>query len=124
MPIAAYSYKLKAVVNLLDETEYAPIAAAMTELYACAKDYRETHLVLPKANYTDLEAGQKVISLCNDLTGTTLENPLSAPSLRASYYGSLCPSCDKPFRTPRAKLCAECGYQLPEGEVAGPLASR
>ena len=121
MPITAYSYKFKTVVNLLNEAEYAPIDAAMSELYACAKDYRKTHLVLPKANYADLEAGQKVIGLCNDLSGITIENPLSAPSLRASDFGRFCPSCDKPFRTPRANLCAECGYQLPEGEVAGPL---
>lgn len=121
MSVVAYSYRLKTVVTLLDEVEYAPVDAALRELLESVKTYRKTHIVLPKANYQDLEAGQKVINLCNTLSGIALENPLNAPSLRASTYGRLCPSCDKPFRTPRAKLCAECGYHLPEGEVAGPL---
>jgi rRNA maturation endonuclease Nob1 len=26
-------------------------------------------------------------------------------------FGEECPDCGKPFRTPRAQICAECGYK-------------
>ncbi|WP_417470821.1 hypothetical protein [Maricaulis sp.] len=55
------------------------------------------------------------------LTGTTLESSGQIWEAQLSLYGALCPACSKPFRTPRAHFCAECGYTLPDGEVAGPL---
>jgi predicted amidophosphoribosyltransferase len=58
------------------------------------------------------------------MTGFPIYNPGAIYGVRMSNYGSLCPNCQKPFRTPRAKMCAECGYTLPEGTLAGPLLER
>lgn len=122
MSIRAYSYQLKTTVNLLNEVEYATIDAARSEMMEQAKARRrQTGFLVLKSEYADLEAGKEVLRLSQSFAGITLKTPLSAPCLRASLYGRLCPDCEKPFRTPRAKLCAECGYALPEGEVAGPL---
>jgi len=30
---------------------------------------------------------------------------------RISLYGPNCPSCGKPFRSPKASFCAECGFK-------------
>ncbi len=122
MSVLAYSYKLKTVINLLNEVEYAPINASISEMMEQAKAHRhQTGFIVLKSKYADLQAGKEVLILSQEIADVTSANPLSALCLRASQYGRLCPSCEKPFRTPRAKLCAECGYALPEGEVAGPL---
>ena len=40
---------------------------------------------------------------------------------RASLYGRPCEACGRPYRTPQASYCAECGHEVPGGGVAGPL---
>ena len=125
MSVFTYSYKLKLTANLLNEVEYAPIEAAMSDMLAHAKEHkRRTGFILLKDQYLQVEAGKKVLALSERLSGVVLDHPLAAPCLKASQYGRICPSCEKPFRTPRAKICPECGYTLPEGEVAGPLTDR
>ena len=41
--------------------------------------------------------------------------------LRLSRFGSECPKCKNLFRTPQAKKCMKCGFELPDGETAGPF---
>ena len=66
---------------------------------------------------SELEA----IALYQEWTGIRLNSVLEFYVLLGRNYGALCPECGKPFRTPRAKLCAACGYELPEGQLAGSL---
>lgn len=47
------------------------------------------------------------------LTGFRLSTLYDVFYVRRSAYGPDCPACRKPFRTPKAKFCAECGHGLP-----------
>lgn len=118
MPQTLYSYKLGKEVPMLTDAEYEPIAQAMTNRMQRVKAYR-------KANKCSLEEAwanscPEAMKLFEQLTGYRLEHPDMLYAVRLSAYGHSCSECGKPFRTPQAKLCAECGYELPPGEMAGP----
>ena len=118
MPITLYSFKLKRELPLLSDAEYHPIEQALTNRIKGIKEYRQQHRV-------SLEEAKR--HSCDDaldhyegLTGVRLSDADELYWVRLSKYGRICPQCGKPFRTPRAKLCAECGLELPRDEVAGP----
>jgi len=56
-----------------------------------------------------------------ELTGETFAVFPSYFLAQMASYGPPCPNCNKPFRTPCAKLCAECGFDLPKGARAESL---
>ena|ERR1700687_860912 len=120
MPVTLYSFKLGRELPLLSEEEYQPIEEALRKRIQGIKEYRAEHGVsLPDAKARSLD---DVMDYYVRLGGVRLSNPDDLHWVRLSRYGRVCPQCGKPFRTPRAKLCAECGLQLPPGEVAGPAA--
>jgi hypothetical protein len=47
------------------------------------------------------------------ITGYPENNPQNIWHHRLSKFGPPCSTCGKPLRTPRAKLCAECGAPYP-----------
>lgn len=47
-------------------------------------------------------------------TGVAETNPNAVWHHVASLYGPPCPACGKPLRTPRARLCAACGWGMGE----------
>jgi hypothetical protein len=47
-------------------------------------------------------------------TGVAETNPNAVWHHVASLYGPPCPACGKPLRTPRARLCAACGWEMGE----------
>lgn len=118
LPRTLYSYRRREEVPLLTEEEFAPIAeilddfpqkiAAMAEERNCTLQEAETLL------------GQPAFEHYKMLTGIGIYRMLDFYTLRLSSYGRPCPNCGRPFRTPKAKFCAECGHTLPAGEVAGP----
>jgi hypothetical protein len=117
MPITLYSFKLKRELPLLSDEEYHPIEQALTNRIKGIKEYRLQHRV-------SLEEAKR--NSCDDaldyyerLTGVRLSNADELYWIRLSRYGRICPQCGKPFRTPKAKLCVECGLELPQGEIAG-----
>ncbi len=115
-----YSYRLRQEVFFLNEEEHEILGKAlngigMTEFEIYMKGYGGPFKP-PQGSYT-----KQAMDIYERITGERLSEPYMLLHVRQSSYGSLCPSCNKPFRTPRAKLCAECGYQLPEGKLAGPL---
>lgn len=121
MPHTYYSYKLRREVPLLSDQEWEPIGALLS-------DYGQTILTCVKLHGWSLDEarlknpnGQSALAVYETLTGIRLDHPEQLCALPLSQYGRPCPSCSKPFRTPRTRMCADCVYQLPEGEVAGPL---
>lgn len=103
---------------MLTDEEYEPIARALNDRVREIKAYRGEHRcsLAEAQNKVSTEA----MDLYEQMTGCRLDHPEMLYAVRLSHYGRPCPECAKPFRTPRAKLCAECGHELPPGEVAGP----
>jgi hypothetical protein len=118
MPTTLYSFKLKREVPLLSADEYGPIGQALANRLDGIKDYMLQHGVsLKEAKGHSCDSA---LDYYERLTGIRLADPDELYWVELSKYGRPCPQCAKPFRTPRAKLCAECGFKLPPGEVAGP----
>ncbi|HEX8901453.1 hypothetical protein [Vitreimonas sp.] len=118
MPFLTYSWKLKRTLPMLSDEEFAPIHSALQNRIERMKEYCRTH-----ARASLAEAAQHC---CDDaldyyekISGVRLAHPDQLDWVRLSQYGRLCPSCEKPLRTPRAKLCVACGFELPEGQIAG-----
>jgi hypothetical protein len=123
MPTTQYSFKLKRRVPLLSDEEYRPIEEALRFRSQRIKDYRRTH------SHSSLAEAKRhscddVLEYYESLSGIRLDDPDQLYWVQLSRYGRPCPKCRKLLRTPRAKLCVECGFELPEGEVAGPAMRR
>jgi hypothetical protein len=119
MPITLYSFKLKRKLPLLSDEEYRPIEQALRDRIDGIKRYRQQH----GASLTEAKrhSCDGAIDYYEGLTGVRLSDPDELYWVQLSRYGRICSQCGTPFRTPRAKLCAECGFELPEGELAGPV---
>ena len=114
MPTTYYSFKLKREVPLLSDDEYRPIAQALTSRLEDIKSYRAKHGVsLEEARR---RSSDDALDYYERLTGVRLAHPDELYWVGLSAYGSPCPGCAKLLRTPRAKLCAECGFELPQDE--------
>lgn len=118
MPRTLHSYRIGKEVPLLTDAEYEPVAQALTGRKQQISAYRKQH----GCSLEDARArsSSKAMELYERMTGCRLDHPDMLYAVRLSDYGRPCPNCAKPFRTPQAKLCAECGHELPSGEVAGP----
>lgn len=124
MPYVLYSYKLKKCVPLLTEAEFAQIEPLLQGRVEAIKAYREKHETSLKEAKEFADSGllpetTDAMDRYEELTGQRLERSEQLFEVRLSRYGSPCPSCAKPFRTPKASICAECGYELSKGRVAG-----
>jgi hypothetical protein len=51
----------------------------------------------------------RMLALYKEFTGFDETNPNAVAHHRLSNFGPPCESCGRLYRTPRAKLCAECG---------------
>ena len=123
MAQAFFCYRLNRNVPLLTETEWEQVGNLLfgkDRMRSVMGYKRDTGCSLDEA-WEREPVGQNALALYEALTGVRLCHPFDLYHIKASTYGSQCPTCKKPFRTPRAKLCAECGYQLPTGQLAGPL---
>ena len=112
-----YSYRFKREMPLLTEAEFEAIGVSLSARIEEITAYRAKHdcsllEARAKASLAALDAYER-------LTGERLDHPDQLYWVQLSRYGRPCPSCSKPFRTPRAKLCVECGYELAAGELAG-----
>ena len=122
MVLKVYSWRFKRVATLLDESEYAPFEPLIElSIKQAIADRKSGGSPLIKKAVNETPAGRKALENYRKLTGETLSNVLAFHAVRASNYGAECEQCGRPFRTPKAKICMECGFRLPEGTVAGNL---
>ena len=122
MPRRLYNYRLKRCIPLLTEAELESLSPHLRAYRSAMRDYYKGEQGHRKEVVPALfSAREKILDAYEEMTGEKLDNPNELYSVRLADFGRLCPECAKPFRTPRARFCAECGYALPEGEVAGPI---
>jgi len=121
MAYLLYSYLIRKTVPLLDEDEWQEVEGLIKSRSGFIMAYKkETGCSLEDARKYE-PRGQEALERYFQICGQRLDHPAELYGVRLSRLGAVCPSCDKPLRTPKAKMCVECGYELPEGEVAGPL---
>jgi hypothetical protein len=118
MPFVTYSWKLKRRLPMLSDEEFAPIKAALQNRVERIRAYRRRHPDSPLAEAVQ-HSGDDALDYYEQASGVRLTHPDDLYWVQLSRYGRPCPNCDRPFRTPRAMLCVECGLELPEGQVAG-----
>jgi hypothetical protein len=85
-------------VPMLDEEEFAIAKRLYGEAFGAGKTGMSIE-----------ERFQPVVDYYKEVTGFDAENENVVMHHRTSQYGPLCESCGKPYRTPEASFCAECG---------------
>jgi hypothetical protein len=92
---------------MLDEVEYAQVARLSRVSIKAGKGLRER----TGASFKDLtidELFKPVREEYERLTGMNESNHNAIMHHRISLYGPPCKRCQKPLRTPKAKLCGHC----------------
>jgi hypothetical protein len=94
--------------QLLDEQEWQQVVPLLRDGVETIKQYRlENDVGLTDAK--DAVYGQAALAKYFEITGYNETNANALWHHRLSRFGPPCKACGKPLRTPRAKLCAECG---------------
>ena len=105
-----YSYRLRAEVPMLTDEEHADVVRD-------AHDTIDEVMAYRAKTGASLEEARKALPDPSadryfKLTGFKLWTLYDVFYVRRSDYGPDCQACGKPYRTPRAKFCAECGNGL------------
>ena len=119
MPRNLYSYRLGRVVAMLTDAEFEAVDLHLRKFVSDIKTFRREKGCSLKDARELAEASSRAMDVYEELTGSRLDTIDQLHAVQASRYGRPCPACSKPFRTPTARFCAECGFSLPEGETAG-----
>jgi hypothetical protein len=98
---------------MLNEIEFAEVAAIYTKCMQSTKDFRQREGI-PLERPTMAERFRPVRDAYERLTGTRESNEIAIMHHRLSLYGPPCRHCKRPLRSPKAKLCGAC--MLPVGE--------
>jgi len=94
---------------MLDETEYAEISELHCEGLRATKEFRERWgIPLEQMKLTLSERLEPMRLRYREITGWDESNPNAILHHRLSLYGPPCRHCQKPLRTPKAKLCGSC----------------
>ena len=93
---------------MLDEVEWETVAPLLSGMVTDAKGERLA-TELPHSGDLIARHAQPVLDAFERLTGFGETNVNAVAHHRLSLYGPPCSRCDKPLRTPEARLCAACG---------------
>jgi hypothetical protein len=114
-----FCWRCQIEVPLLNEEEWEEIIPllwsamddrAVDDLNWYGAETGETYESLAAA--IENNSAPAVLLKYKELTGFTETYIPAIWHHRRSNFGSECPKCGKLFRTLRARLCAECGYQI------------
>lgn len=123
MPQDTYCYKLGQTIAMLTDEEFEQIRPHLGTIEMIKRYRAETGCSLSVAkkhvenNLEAMTRKSEAMAIYEKLTGQRLSLMNDLFLTRLSDYGQPCPSCHKPFRTPRAKFCAECGFRHPKSET-------
>ena len=95
---------------MLDENEYKIISELYGECMSATKEFRKKYN-LPLSNISIDERFKPVRDEYKKITGFEETNHNAIMHHRLSSLGPDCPACGKPLRSPKAKLCPECGWK-------------
>jgi hypothetical protein len=96
---------------MLDEDEYARVSRLYSESVKATKRFRERTGVSLKDPSID-ELYRPVRDEYERLTGIKESNHNAIMHHRLSLYGPPCKQCQRPLRTPKAKLCGSCMFPV------------
>ena len=106
----AYCWRVETFLPMLAEDEWAEISPLLTNTIQKIKDYRAIHgCDIPTARE---KCSPETVAKFEQLTGHKNIGYDLIFYLRRKDYGPTCSNCSKLFRTPKAKLCVECGHRL------------
>lgn len=92
---------------MLDEEEFAQVARLYSQAIKATKEFRRAwDIPLEKASIQ--ERFNPVRIQYERITGMKESNENAIMHHRISLYGPRCKHCQKPLRTPKAKLCGAC----------------
>jgi len=105
-----YCWRCEIEVGMLNEKEWAHIEPLLVEGVRDIKEYREkTHAELSEA--LSMNQGLAALQTYKDMTGFVETNINAIWHHRRANFGNPCTQCGKLLRTPKAKLCPECGCE-------------
>jgi hypothetical protein len=103
-----YCWRCKTDIPMLEEHEWAVVLPRLYEGIRKIREYRSAQdATLEAAKRHVYEHG--ALERYFEITGFRETNINALWHHRLSLFGPPCNTCGKPLRTPRAKLCAECG---------------
>ena len=106
-----WCWRCQCVVPMLDEDEFASVADVYNDAMKGTKEFRERWGVSLE-NASIEERFKPVRTLYERLTGMKDCHENAIMHHRVSLYGPPCEHCNKPLRTPNAKLCGNCMYPV------------
>jgi hypothetical protein len=104
MPINRYCWRCERVVPMLTDEEWKVVSPTVS--LKRIKDIRQEY---------GISIADSMKYLCdkyNEITGYNETNVKAIWHHIASWYGPDCQRCGKPYRTPTARYCAECGFGI------------
>jgi len=102
-----WCWRCKAEMPMLDEEEFAEIAALFSVATRSAKEIRK-ETALPIQHPTVQQGFEPVRAQYKIMTGNYETNVNAIMHHRVALYGPPCSECGKPLRTPKAKRCGSC----------------
>ena len=91
-----YCWRCKMEIPMLDKNEFAIASELYSKGFKVAKSDRQ-------------EKFKALLEYYNNLTGFGETEPNAIMHHSLEQIGPDCENCGKPYRTPKAKLCASCG---------------
>ncbi len=99
---------------MLDEEEFARWQEAYRSAFAARGGVKPAFaLRFGRVDTPPMQARfAAALALYQQMTGMEETHVNAIHHHRISLYGPPCPACEKPLRTPKARMCAACGWGM------------